>query len=147
MLGYRVTVVDPREVFATRERFPEADALVVEWPEEALAGLTLNTSTSVAVLTHDPKIDLPALRAALEADIQYVGALGSRTTIEQRKADLKEMGVTEEQLDRIHGPIGLNIGARTPAEIALATMSEIVAARRAQAEPSRRSPDKLEGDL
>jgi xanthine dehydrogenase accessory factor len=130
MLGYRVTVIDPREVFATPERFPDVDSLIAEWPEEAFSKLTLNRSTSVAVLTHDPKIDLPALKAALDSEAQYVGALGSRTTIEQRKADLREMGATPAQLDRIHAPIGLDIGSRTPAEIALATMAEIVAVRR-----------------
>lgn len=132
MLGYRVTVIDPREVFATRERFPDVDGLIVEWPEEGLAQLTLNSSTSVAVLTHDPKIDLPALKAALDSPARYVGALGSRATFEQRKADLAEMGVTQEQIARIHSPIGLKLGARTPAEIALAVMAEVVGARRGQ---------------
>jgi xanthine dehydrogenase accessory factor len=130
MLGYHVTVVDPRDVFATRERFPDADDIVVEWPEDALPGLRLDRSTSVAVLTHDPKIDVPALALALNTEARYIGALGSRTTFAQRKADLAALGVAEEQMARIHAPIGLKIGARTPAEIALAVMSEIVTARR-----------------
>jgi xanthine dehydrogenase accessory factor len=130
MLGYHVTVVDPRDVFATRERFPEADEIIVEWPEDALPGLRLDRSSSVAVLTHDPKIDVPALKVALDSEARYIGALGSRTTFAQRKADLAVLGATEEQLARIHAPIGLKIGARTPAEIALAVMGEIVARRR-----------------
>lgn len=133
MLGYKVTVVDPREVFATQARFPEADALIVDWPEEAFPKLEINASTAVAVLTHDPKIDVPALMLALNSEARYVGALGSRATIAQRKAELAALGVTEEQLNRIHAPIGLNIGARTPTEIALAVMAEIVAVRRGQA--------------
>jgi xanthine dehydrogenase accessory factor len=130
MLGYHVTVVDPRDVFATRERFPDADDIIVEWPEDALPGLQLDRSTSVAVLTHDPKIDVPALAVALGTEARYVGALGSRTTFAQRKADLADLGITEQQMARFHAPIGLKIGARTPTEIALAVMSEVVAARR-----------------
>jgi len=130
MLGFRVTVVDPRGVFATRERFPEADRLLVEWPQDAFNLLDINSSTYVVVLTHDPKLDLPALVWALNSEARYVGAIGSRSTTQQRKADLAEMGATEEQLARIHAPIGLNIGALTPAEIAVAIMAEIVAVRR-----------------
>jgi xanthine dehydrogenase accessory factor len=132
MLGYAVTVIDPRGVFATAARFPEADRLVVEWPEDAFKQLELNTSTSVVVLTHDPKLDLPATFAALQSPARYVGAIGSRGTTAQRKIDLAEMGATEEQLSRIHSPIGLKIGSRSPAEIALAIMAEIVATRRVQ---------------
>ena len=130
MLGYRVTVIDPREVFATRARFPEADSLLVEWPEDALPKLDVNASTSIATLTHDPKLDLPALRLAINSPARYVGALGSRKTHSERREELARMGATEEQLDRIHAPVGLRIGARTPTEIALAIMAEIVAARR-----------------
>jgi xanthine dehydrogenase accessory factor len=130
LLGYRLVVVDPRGVFANVERFPEADRLLVEWPEEAFPKLDLNASTSVAVLTHDPKIDLLAIKIALESEARYVGAIGSRSTTEQRIKDLAEMGVPQEQIDRLHSPIGLNIGSRTPAEIALSIMAQVVAARR-----------------
>lgn len=130
MLGYRVTIVDPRGAFATIERFPHADSVIVEWPEDAFSLLTLTSSTYVAVLTHDPKLDLPALMAALNSEARYVGLIGSRATVAQRKAELEVMGATEEQLARIHAPIGLNIGARTPAEIALSVMAEMVAVRR-----------------
>lgn len=130
MLGYRVTVVDPRAVFATQERLPDADSIIVEWPDEAFERLTLTPSTYVAVLTHDPKLDLPALLAALNSEARYVGLIGSRATVAQRKAELEAMGATSEQLARIHAPIGLSIGARTPAEIALSVMAEMVAVRR-----------------
>lgn len=130
MLGYKVIVVDPREVFATNARFPEADVILVDWPEDAFPKLELSKGTSIAVLTHDPKIDVPALLLALNSEARYIGALGSRATIAHRKTELAALGATEEQLQRIHGPIGLNIGARTPAEIALAVMAEIVAVRR-----------------
>jgi xanthine dehydrogenase accessory factor len=128
-LGYHVTIVDPREAFATHERFPEADELLVTWPDEALGQLPLGSSTAVAVLTHDDKFDVPALVAALNAPVGYVGAIGSRGTREARNARLREQGITEEQLARIHGPIGLDIGASTPEEIALAIMAQIVATR------------------
>jgi xanthine dehydrogenase accessory factor len=128
-LGYHVTVVDAREAFATRERFPEADELLVEWPDEALGHLPLTPSTAVAVLTHDAKFDEPALKAALASPVGYVGAIGSRGTRRERDARLRAQGVADEQLARLHGPIGLDIGARTPEEIALAILAEIVATR------------------
>ncbi len=128
-MGYRVTVVDARATFATRERFPEADELLVEWPDEALSHLPLTSATAVAVLTHDDKFDEPALIAALNSPVSYVGAIGSRGTRRDRDERLRKQGVTDEQLARIHGPIGLDIGARTPEEIALAIMAEIVATR------------------
>lgn len=130
MLGYRVTVIDPRGAFATRERFPDADRLIIEWPEDAFNMVGVGGSTSVVVLTHDAKLDLPALRIALNSSARYVGAIGSRTTTEERKDELARMGVTPEQLLRLHSPIGLRIGARTPAEIAVSIMAEIVAERR-----------------
>lgn len=130
MLGYRVTVVDPRGAFATHERFPHADRVLVEWPEDAFPTLVLTRNTYVAVLTHDPKLDLPALHAALNSEARYVGFIGSRATVAQRKAELAEMGASDEQLAHLHAPIGLSIGARTPAEIALAIMAEMVAERR-----------------
>jgi xanthine dehydrogenase accessory factor len=130
MLGYHVTVVDARGVLATPERFPVADSLLVEWPDDAMASLGLDSSTSVVVLTHDPKFDNPALMAALSSPVRYIGAIGSRTTNSQRRETLRELGATDEQLQRIFAPIGLDIGASTPTEIALAVMAEIVAARR-----------------
>jgi xanthine dehydrogenase accessory factor len=129
ILGYHVTVVDARGSLATPERFPEADAIVVEWPDEALASLDLDSGASVVVLTHDPKFDYPALLAAVQSPARYIGAIGSRGTNERRTEALREMGATSEQLARIHAPIGLDLGAKTPAEIAVAIMAEVVANR------------------
>lgn len=129
ILGYHVTVVDAREAFATRERFPDADELLVEWPDEALARLPLSGSSAIAVLTHDAKFDEPALRAAVNAPVGYIGAIGSRGTRRERDERLRAAGVTDEQLARIQGPIGLDIGAKSPEEIALAIMAQIVATR------------------
>jgi xanthine dehydrogenase accessory factor len=128
-LNYRVVVIDARSAFATRERFPHADELIVEWPDEVLERMDLNPSTSVAVLTHDPKFDEPTLKVVLSHDVGYVGAIGSRKTGAERAERLKKQGLTDEQLSRIHGPIGLNIGAKSPEEMALAIMAEIVATR------------------
>ncbi|GAC1462918.1 MAG: XdhC/CoxI family protein [Ktedonobacteraceae bacterium] len=128
-LQYRVVVIDARTAFATRERFPNADELVVEWPDEALQKMRLYPSTSIAVLTHDPKFDEPSLKVALASKAGYVGAIGSRKTGIEREERLLRQGLTETQVKRIHGPIGLNIGAKTPEEIALAIMAEIVAFR------------------
>jgi xanthine dehydrogenase accessory factor len=128
-LNYRVVVIDARAAFATRERFPHADELIVEWPDEVLERMDLNPSTSVAVLTHDPKFDEPTLRVVLSRRVGYIGAIGSRKTSEERSERLRQQGVTDEQLQRIHGPIGLNIGATSPEEMALAIMAEIVATR------------------
>ena len=128
-LNYRVVVVDARAAFATRERFPSADELIVEWPDEVLEKWDLNPSTSVAVLTHDPKFDEPTLKVVLSRTVGYVGAIGSRKTGQERNERLKKQGLTEAQIQRIHGPIGLNIGATSPEEMALAIMAEIVATR------------------
>jgi xanthine dehydrogenase accessory factor len=128
-LGYRVVVVDARAAFATPERFPHADELIVEWPDEVLEKMDLNPSTSVAVLTHDPKFDEPTLKVILSRQVGYVGAIGSRKTSQERNERLKRQGLTDEQISRIHGPIGLNIGADSPEEMALAIMAEIVATR------------------
>lgn len=128
-LNYRVIVVDARAAFATRERFPHADEIIVEWPDEVLQRMDLNPSTSVAVLTHDPKFDEPSLKVVLSKRVGYVGAIGSRKTGAERAERLKKQGVSEEQLKRIHGPIGLNLGATEPEEMALAIMAEIVATR------------------
>lgn len=130
MLGYYVIVVDARGTLATPERFPAADQILVEWPDDALAQIGLDVSCAVVVLTHDPKFDQPALQAALQSPARYIGAIGSRTTHESRLAELREAGVSDAQLGRIFAPIGLDIGAQTPAEIALAIMAEIVAAGR-----------------
>ena len=128
-LNYRVVVVDARAAFATRERFPNADELIVEWPDEVLEKWDLNPSTSVAVLTHDPKFDEPTLKVLLSRQVGYVGAIGSRKTGQERNERLKKQGLTEAQIQHIHGPIGLNIGATSPEETALAIMAEIVASR------------------
>ncbi len=128
-LNYHVTVIDARAAFATRERFPHADELIVEWPDEVLERMNLNPSTSVAVLTHDPKFDEPTLKVVLQRELGYVGAIGSRKTSVERAERLKKQGLTEEQVQRIHGPIGLNLGGSSPEEIALAIMAEIVATR------------------
>jgi xanthine dehydrogenase accessory factor len=128
-LNYRVVVIDARAAFATRERFPHADELIVAWPDEVLEKMDLNPSTSVAVLTHDPKFDEPTLKVVLSRRVGYIGAIGSRKTSAERAERLKKQGITDEQLARIHGPIGLNLGATAPEEMALAIMAEIVATR------------------
>lgn len=129
-IGFRAVVVDPRRTFADEERFPDVDRLIRAWPEKALVGEPLGTETAVVTLTHDPKIDDPALRLALNSDAFYVGALGSRKTQEQRRKRLSEQGLSPAQIARIHGPVGLDIGAETPEEIALAIMAEVVRAYR-----------------
>lgn len=126
-LGFWTAVVDPRQVFGSHERFPHADLLIQEWPEEAFARLNLNRSTAVTTLTHDPKIDDPSLRIALPSEAFYVGALGSRKTQEKRCQRLLEQGLGEDSIRRLHAPIGLDIGAQTPEEIALSVMGQIVA--------------------
>jgi xanthine dehydrogenase accessory factor len=129
VLGYRVAVVDPRRQFATRERFPEVDEIIREWPDQALNGLGLTPTSAVAVLTHDPKLDDPALLAALRTPAGYVGALGSRRTHALRRSRLLEAGLTEHELARLHAPIGLDLGRGVPEEIALSILAEIVAVR------------------
>lgn len=129
-LGYKVILVDPRQAFATAERFPEVDGLIQRWPEEALAEIGIDASTCLAVLTHDPKFDDPAIKYALQFTPAYLGVLGSRKTHEKRLQRLKADGLTEQQLARLHAPIGLDLEARTPAEIALSIMAEIIAVRR-----------------
>jgi len=128
-LGYRTIVVDPRSGFGSQARFPHADRLISEWPDDALASLGLNASTAVAMLTHDPKLDDPALRVALPSPAFYVGALGSKKTHERRRLRLLESGLSEEHFARLRAPIGLDLGGRSPEEIALAVMAEIVATR------------------
>ena len=126
-LGYRVTVCDARPVFATRERFPTADEVVVAWPDEFLKTAPADKRTVICVLTHDPKFDVPVLMEALKTEAGYIGAMGSRRTHNNRTARLKEEGVTDEELSRISSPIGLDIGARTPEETAVAIAAEIIA--------------------
>ena len=128
-LGYRTVIVDPRSAFGNQERFPNVDKLIQKWPDEAFQQVPLTRSTAVAMLTHDPKLDDPALKIALPSSAFYVGALGSKTTQAKRRHRLLEEGLSEEQLNRLHGPIGLAIGAGTPEEIAMSIMAEIVAAR------------------
>src|SRR5262249_41784540 len=129
VMGYRVTVVDARAKFATRERFPEADELLVAWPDEALGKLTLDRATYVVILTHDPKFDLPALRSVLRKDVGYSGAIGSRKTNQNRFDKLREEGFTEEEIGRVHGPIGLDMGSRGAEETALGILAEVTAVR------------------
>ncbi len=132
-LGFSTYVIDPRTAFASPERFPHADHLVQQWPDEALPEIGLTRETSVVVVTHDPKLDDPALLAALPSSAIYVGALGSPKTHAQRVKRLLESGLPQQQIDRLHAPIGLDLGGRTPAEIALSIMAEIVAVRNGMA--------------
>ena len=122
--GYKVRVIDPRQGFATEERFPDI-GISHDWPDEALAKAPLGPRSALATLTHDPKIDDPALVAALRSDCFYIGALGSRKTQTLRRERLKQQGFSELVIGRIHGPIGLAIGARSPAEIAISILAEI----------------------
>jgi xanthine dehydrogenase accessory factor len=149
VLGYRVTVCDAREVFATRVRFPQADEVVVDWPDRLLGrvGGGLTARDAVCVLTHDAKFDVPALVAALATDVGYVGAMGSRRTHAERIERLEEAGVDAASLRRIRAPIGLDIGARTPEETAVSICSEIIAQRtgRADARPLRDTEGPIHG--
>ncbi|NOX63800.1 MAG: XdhC family protein [Chloroflexi bacterium] len=128
-LGFRVIVIDARSAFATQERFPHADELLRAWPEDAFARLNIRETSYIAVLSHDDKLDIPALHIAVSSPARYVGALGARKTMAQRMARLQELGLSKAQLSRIHNPIGLDLGARSPEEIALAIMAEIVAVK------------------
>ncbi|MGC5034756.1 XdhC family protein [Streptomyces sp. DT190] len=129
-LGFHVTVCDARPVFATRTRFPEADEIVVDWPHRYLERTEVDARTVLCVLTHDAKFDVPLLKLALRLPVAYVGAMGSRRTHLDRNDRLREVGVTERELSRLHSPIGLDLGARTPEETALSIAAEIVAGRR-----------------
>ena len=128
-IGWRTIVADARAKFATSERIPSADELVVAWPDEVLAQVRPDHATAVVVLTHDDRFDIPALQGALASEAFYVGALGSRRNQERRRERLLEAGVAEEAVDRIAGPAGLDIGADTPAETALSILAEILAVR------------------
>ena len=143
VLGYHVTVCDAREVFATTRRFPEADEVVVDWPHRLLEreGATLSARDAVCVLTHDHKFDVPAILAAVKTDVGYLGAMGSRRTHADRTERLRAEGATDAELDRVMGPIGLDLGARTPEETAVAICAEIIALRTGRAAPSLRDAD------
>jgi xanthine dehydrogenase accessory factor len=143
LLGYRVTVCDAREVFATRQRFPMADEVVCDWPDRHLAkiGDSLGPRDAVCVLTHDAKFDVPAIVGALATRVGYLGAMGSRTTHAKRVLRLQEAGVTDEELARVMAPIGLDLGARTPVETAISICAEIIATRTGHAAPSLRDSD------
>jgi xanthine dehydrogenase accessory factor len=129
-LGYRVTVCDARAKFVTRERFPDVDELVVEWPDRFLEQAPVDERTAVCVLTHDHKFDVPALKVALRTPAGYIGAMGARRTNAARAERLRAEGVSDDELARIHAPIGLDIGSRTPEEVAVAVAAEIVAVAR-----------------
>lgn len=129
VLGFRVTVCDARPVFATSKRFPEADEVVAAWPHRWLAGQEVDRRTAIAVLTHDPKFDVPVLEVALRSEAGYVGAMGSRKTHEDRLDRLRAIGMTEAELTLLHSPIGIDIGARTPEETAVSIMAEMVQVR------------------
>jgi xanthine dehydrogenase accessory factor len=130
-LGYRVTVCDARARFVTRERFPDVDELVVEWPDRFLREAPVDERTAICILTHDHKFDVPALKVALETPAGYIGAMGSRRTNADRAERLRAEGVTDEEMARIHAPIGLRIGSRSPQEVAVAIAAEIVQVMRA----------------
>ncbi len=128
-VGFRVTVADARSVFATQERFPDADQLVRAWPDQALDEFPLDPYSYVTVLTHDPKFDIPTLARALRSQARYIGALGGRVTHRRRKEQLLQQGFTDAELARIRAPIGLDIGSRTPEEMAVAILAEMLAVR------------------
>ena len=140
VLGYRVDVCDARAIFATKARFPEADEVVTAWPQDHLGeiGGELGPRDAVCVLTHDAKFDVPALVAALETSVGYIGCMGSRRTCAQRNERLVEAGVDAEGMSRIHSPIGLDLGARTPEETAISICSEIISLRSGRANASLR---------
>jgi xanthine dehydrogenase accessory factor len=141
VLGYRVTVCDAREIFATRRRFPMADEVRVTWPSPMFdeRGAELGPRDAVCILTHDPKFDVPAVQGALATSVGYIGVMGSRTTHEKRMERLADVGVTDPaDLDRLMSPIGLDIGARTPEETAISICAEIIARRTGRIAPSLR---------
>ncbi len=142
-LGYRVTVCDAREVFATRARFPMADEVVVEWPDRLLerVGASLGPRDAVCVLTHDAKFDVPAIIGALRTRAGYLGAMGSRRTHDRRVERLRSEGVTDDELTRVMAPIGLDIGARSPEETAVSICAEIIAARTGRQVPTLRDAE------
>ena len=128
-VGFRVTVIDARSALATPERFPDVERLLHAWPDDALAEARLDDYSYLVVLTHDPKFDIPALAYALHSQARYIGAQGSRVTHEERKRQLRRQGFGDDDLARIRSPIGLDIGSRTPAELAVAILAEMLAVR------------------
>lgn len=142
MMGFRTVLVDPRGIWGNMERFPDVDRLIKAWPDEAFEKIQVTRSTAIVMLTHDPKLDDPAIKHALNSPAFYVGALGSKTTNAKRHERLLNDGVIESQLSRLHAPIGLDIGASTPEEIALAVMSEVVKSYRKQNQPSVKNEAK-----
>jgi xanthine dehydrogenase accessory factor len=133
MLGFRVIVSDARAKLATSDRFPDADEIIQAWPDDALTQIELPPSTYVAILTHDPKFDEPALLGSIQTNARYIGAVGSRKTNADRRERLIAAGLSEESLSRIRGPIGLDIGAESPEEMAVSIMAEIIAIRHGRA--------------
>jgi xanthine dehydrogenase accessory factor len=129
LMGFRVKVIDARGRFANQERFPDADEIAIEYADEYLAGARVDSATYVVVLSHDPKLDDPALLHVLRTPARYIGAIGSRTTNQKRRQRLQEAGLSDQLIDRIHAPIGLDIGSETPDEIALAILAEMIAAK------------------
>jgi xanthine dehydrogenase accessory factor len=129
LLGFHVTVVDGRGRFATQERFPHADELIVEWPDDVIPRLPIDSMTYVVILTHDPKFDIPTLKALSTTKPRYIGAMGSRETRRQHMDELRAAGVPDEFLKTVYGPVGLDLGGRSPEEMALAIMAQIVAVR------------------
>ncbi len=146
VLGYRVTVCDAREVFATTQRFPYADEVVVDWPNRLLAevGGGLGPRDAICILTHDPKFDVPAVTEALKTKAGYIGAMGSRRTTTDRNQRLQQEGVSSDELARIQAPIGLDLGARTPEETAISICAEIIALRSGRTAASLRN---IDGDI
>jgi xanthine dehydrogenase accessory factor len=125
-LGYRVTVCDPRTTFMTRERFPDADELVIEWPDRFLEQAPVDARTAICMMTHDLKFDVPALKRALATSAGYIGAIGSEKTRTERDARLRDEGVGDADLARLHAPIGIQIGARTPEEVAITIAAQLI---------------------
>jgi xanthine dehydrogenase accessory factor len=140
VLGYRVTVCDAREIFATRRRFPMADEVLVSWPGPVFEerGADLGPRDAVCILTHDPKFDVPAIEGALGTSVGYIGVMGSRKTHAKRLERLAEVGIEGPMLDRVMSPIGLDIGARSPEETAISICAEIIARRTGRGAPSLR---------
>jgi len=124
--GFETILIDPREAFANRERFPHVNRLIRQWPQDAMSNLTIDRSAYIVVLTHDPKLDDPALQISLKSNARYIGALGSRRTNQKRLQRLRKAGLTEEQLSLLHAPIGLDLGGRSQSEIAISIMAEII---------------------
>ena len=144
LLGWRTVVADARAKFATRERLPSADELIVAWPEEAFAQVRPDHATAIVILTHDDKFDLPALELALASDAFYVGLIGGRRNQERKRERLRDAGVGEDAIERIAGPCGLDLGAESPAEVALSILSEALAARNGREGGSlRRSKQRI----